>query len=409
MLQQRKSRLVRGVDQKLMDTQGSDVADAGLPSPVRSTATDDPQASSSLASASKPEWPAAADWISRNAIVGGLSLVEFQHRYALRKKLRSGSFGHVYEARSAACPLVQDAGCAREGGLRLLRTPESVAIKVVVGDAQQEACIQSTMRNQHILELLAAWTSPFYSVLVLPLASQTLHAHVQSYPDGLRERQVNCLAMQMCAGVVYLHGLRILHRDLHSGNVLLTEKHAAEGSCKWHAQVSDFGKACPAPGDRQLVLPIAYRSPELLFAQGASLEQSKNAWFGGFVYKAPPEANSNVCVDIWALACLFLYASTRDLPFGYSEDGAKIAAKMLQCIGVPDRRMMIQAKWAIFQSRAGPQFLQTFGKRRAPNWPSFLSQCLHSVFQWDMELRPSARELQRFFGDYCSYCLPDLD
>ena len=237
----------------------------------------------------------------------------------------------------------------------------------------------------------------------------TLHAHVQMYPDGLREREVTCLALQMCAGVMYLHGLGILHRDLHSGNVLLSEKLAAEGSCKLHAVVSDFGKACPAPGDRQLVLPIAYRSPELLFAKGACLAQAKHAWFGAFVYKAPAEAASNVCVDIWALACLFVFASTRNLPFGHSVNGAKVVAAMLQRIAAPDRRFMLRAQWTIFQIRAGPQFLQTFTKSHAANWPAFLNQGLQRVFQWDMELRPSASELQSLLGGYCSYCLPDLD
>ena len=205
---------------------------------------------------------------------------------------------------------------------------------------------------------------------------------------------------------MYMHDLNILHRDLHPGNVLLS---GGWSPCEWQAQLADFGKACCKPWDRQVVLPLAFRSPELLFAQGACLVEKKNAGLGGFAYQPPLEADNTKSVDIWALACLFKFAYTGSLPFGHSNDGAQLIAALLHKMGAPDHRCTVRAKWTIFHTRAGPKFLQTYGRSRAELVPGlFLNLCEQAVFQWDMETRPSAHSLQSFFCGYCP-CLPDVD
>ncbi|RMZ76202.1 hypothetical protein DV737_g4920, partial [Chaetothyriales sp. CBS 132003] len=92
--------------------------------------------------------------------------------------------------------------------------------------------------------------------------------------------QIKTLMLQLSSAISYLHTNYILHRDLKTSNILLSNR----GEIK----LADFGMARftstpPPPNLTQLVVTLWYRGPELLLGvQSYSFE-----------------------VDIWSLGCVF--------------------------------------------------------------------------------------------------------
>jgi hypothetical protein len=148
------------------------------------------------------------------------SLEAMQELYFLIEQVGKGSYGRVFRARSDE--------------------HEHVAVKVIAGKSScQEAYLQRYCMGPHVLPVLDAWTSPWYTVIVMPLLSFTLHQHMkQCAPLG--DRCLINLVTQIAEGMLRLHDHGILHRDLHAGNVLMD----GQGN----AFLSDFGRAAFATG-----------------------------------------------------------------------------------------------------------------------------------------------------------------
>lgn len=223
---------------------------------------------------------------------------------------------------------------------------------------------------------------------------------------------------QLCAAVAYLHRVDIIHRDLHVGNVLLSGARRdsvcteeldglSPGSClralpftgKVHVEVCDFGKAMPSPADGEVVLPLPYRPPELLLAQGASLK-ARNESAGEWVYKEPATAKYQHGVGVWPLACFMVFVASGDLPFGHQDCGAGLLKKMFERLGAVCRPLVNRSRWDIFTDLHGARFLDTYGtrKRSAHAWPELVCSLVKGVLQWDSTARPRAVELLNCIG-----------
>jgi cyclin-dependent kinase len=102
---------------------------------------------------------------------------------------------------------------------------------------------------------------------------------------GLGEDRIRVLMRQLCEGVSFCHGKRILHRDLKPQNLLIDR----QGNLK----LADFGLAravgVPLRVYTHEVVTLWYRSPEILL--------------GGRQYSTP--------VDMWAVGCIFAEMYTR--------------------------------------------------------------------------------------------------
>jgi len=62
-----------------------------------------------------------------------------------------------------------------------------------------------------------------------------LFSYVKEY-GSLSEEETKTLGLQLIAGVEYLHGQKIMHRDLKLGNILLNTD-------KTNIKIADFGLA----------------------------------------------------------------------------------------------------------------------------------------------------------------------
>lgn len=326
------------------------------------------------------DWP-EAHWLAEDCAVG-LQLSKFQEQYELRGQISAGNFGVVYDA-------------------RIVSTGESISVKVVKDNDSgvQEAHIQSALSHRHILCLLDAWVSPSYTVLVLPRASTSLHRHVCVHADKIDVTQVEAVSRQMCNAVTYMHQKKILHRDLHSGNILVspgaTPGDVSPVGAGIHIEVSDFGKACVVPPDGSMVLPMCYRPPELLFARGSVLRRSGDMLSGSYMYRAAEFAEYRYNVDIWPLGCLIVFVSCGQPPFGWSHEGPAYAKQLLSTMGAPPARLVSQMNWQVLQTSVGVEFLQIYGSKATPPiWQKVkVAKLVAAVFQYTEAARPSAQDM----------------
>jgi len=115
--------------------------------------------------------------------------------------------------------------------------------------------------------------------IVLDFLEHDLQSLLQSLQDPFLPSEIKTIMLQITSATSYLHSNFILHRDLKTSNILLSNR----GTIK----LADFGMARytsnPPPRLTQLVVTLWYRAPELLLG---SLEYGSE-------------------IDIWSLGCIF--------------------------------------------------------------------------------------------------------
>jgi len=122
---------------------------------------------------------------------------------------------------------------------------QPVAIKVVAQHAPLDGSLLaefhrevSTMvalpQHPNVLPLLAACTRPPHLALVTPYCARgSLYSMLHDPSLHLSWRHIIQMALGAARGMAHLHAFRILHRDLKSGNLLVTGD--------WTVKVADFG------------------------------------------------------------------------------------------------------------------------------------------------------------------------
>ncbi len=192
--------------------------------------------------------------------------------YEIERLLGAGGMGEVYRARD-------------------IRLRRAVAIKVLqaglVPDARRrllrEARAASALGHPHICAVHSVEEADGIAFIVMELVpGQPLHTRIGA---GLPAAQVRAVGTHIARALQHAHDHGVLHRDLKSSNVMLTD----EGQAK----VLDFGIAAqtvdPAPGEStfsaagagDLAGTIAYMAPERL--RGAAADARSDVWSLGIV------------------------------------------------------------------------------------------------------------------------------
>ncbi|KAF2359780.1 Protein kinase domain [Trinorchestia longiramus] len=178
--------------------------------------------------------------------------------YSVHNKIGVGGFASVYQAT-----------CRRTGW--------EVAIKQISKDqikerglserVRQEVSIHCTLNHPSILKLYTCFEDARYVYLVLELCQG---GELQKVLKGkpLQEEQCVRYLRQVVSGMLYLHNLSIMHRDLTLSNLLL----AADGTLR----IADFGLATQLtrPDDRHTTMcgTPNYMSPEVATRSSHGLE-----------------------------------------------------------------------------------------------------------------------------------------
>uniref|UniRef100_A0AAR2LNN2 non-specific serine/threonine protein kinase n=1 Tax=Pygocentrus nattereri TaxID=42514 RepID=A0AAR2LNN2_PYGNA len=137
-------------------------------------------------------------------------------------ELGDGAFGKVYKAQNKETGVLAAA--------KVIETTSEEELE----DYMVEIEILATCDHHHIVKLLDAF---FYEqklwIMIEFCPGGAVDANMLELDRGLTEKQIQVVCWQMLEALVYLHGKKIIHRDLKAGNILLT----LDGDIK----LADFG------------------------------------------------------------------------------------------------------------------------------------------------------------------------
>lgn len=190
--------------------------------------------------------------------------------YEIRGLIGVGSAGNVYLAMHKLCSRM-------------------VALKFVPGQRDDQLMREIEMmkkcRHPNVTEIYETIEKSAGTYIAMELGeSGHLGSYVESRP--LTESEVKRLFQQMVSGIVHIHEMNIVHRDLKLENVLVSR----QGDCR----ISDFGlsKQIDTPGRHTACGSPAFVAPEVAKREDYSTK-----------------------ADVWSLGVILYFMSVGTLPF----------------------------------------------------------------------------------------------
>uniref|UniRef100_A0A673TIF7 Obscurin n=1 Tax=Suricata suricatta TaxID=37032 RepID=A0A673TIF7_SURSU len=173
--------------------------------------------------------------------------------FAFQTQIRRGRFSVVRQCREKA------SGRALAAKIVPYRPEDRTAVL-----REYEAL--KSLRHPHLAQLQAAYLSPRHLVLILELCSGPELLPCLAERASYSESEVKDYLWQMLSAAQYLHAQRILHLDLRSENMIVTEYNLLKVVDLGNAQSLAQEKVLPSERFKDYVETMA---PELLEGQGA--------------------------------------------------------------------------------------------------------------------------------------------
>ncbi|KAK6337213.1 Cyclin-dependent kinase catalytic subunit [Orbilia javanica] len=219
-------------------------------------------------------------------------------------KIGEGTYGVVYKARDL-----------RHGGrfvalkkIRLEQEDEGVPSTAI----REISLLKELNTNENIVRLHNIVHADGHKLyLVFEFLDMDLKKYMETIPKGvpLDPGLVKKFMSQLCSGVKFCHGRRILHRDLKPQNLLIDSN--------LNLKLADFGLArafgVPLRTYTHEVVTLWYRAPEILLG-------SKQYSTG---------------IDTWSIGCIFAEMVTRRPLFPGDSEIDEIF-KIFSILGTPD-------------------------------------------------------------------------
>lgn len=215
-------------------------------------------------------------------------------------KISEGTYGVVHKARDS-------------------KTGDIVALKKVKTGKERDGFPVTALREINILGMLQhpslvqmkeVVMDDFNGVyMVMEYVDHELKGYMERMKQPFSQGEVKRLMLQLLECVSYLHDNYVMHRDLKTSNLLLTN----DGELK----VCDFGMArqyaSPLKPYTSLVVTLWYRAPELLLGM----------------------KNYSTAVDMWSVGCIMAELLSKKPLFDGSKELEQID-KIFRTLGTPN-------------------------------------------------------------------------
>ncbi|KAM6395518.1 uncharacterized protein O9250_012799 [Rhynochetos jubatus] len=208
--------------------------------------------------------------------------VDPEEAWLVLGELGDGAFGKVFKAQNKATGVLAAA--------KVIETPSEEELEDYVGEIE----ILAACDHPNVTKLLDAlyWNGRLW-ILVEFCPGGAVDAAILELEKGLSEEQIRAVCQQLLLALQYLHGCRIIHRDVKAGNVLLT----LDGDVK----LADFGVSAKNSSTVQRRVSFI-GTPYWMAPEVVQCETSKESPYG---YKA----------DIWSLGITLIEMAEMDPPY----------------------------------------------------------------------------------------------
>ncbi|KAM6369777.1 STE20-like serine/threonine-protein kinase [Pluvialis apricaria] len=208
--------------------------------------------------------------------------VDPEETWLVLGELGDGAFGKVFKAQNKVTGALAAA--------KVIDTPSEEELEDYVVEIEILACCD----HPNITKLLDAlyWNGQLW-ILVEFCPGGAVDAAILELEKGLTEEQIRVACKQLLLALQYLHGCKIIHRDVKAGNVLLT----LDGDVK----LADFGVSAKNSSTVQRRVSFI-GTPYWMAPEVVQCETSKESPYG---YKA----------DIWSLGITLIEMAEMEPPY----------------------------------------------------------------------------------------------
>jgi cyclin-dependent kinase len=287
-------------------------------------------------------------------------------RYEIIKKVGEGAYGKVFLAKD----LKTNVQVAIKT-IKLVNVEEGIPISSI-----REISLLKELNHINVVKLMDVIHLENKIVLVFEYLEEDLKKLLKlNMNKGFEVAKYKSLIYQLLQGIKYVHKLKIIHRDIKSENLLISDTNVLK--------IADFGLArgfgLPIKTFRNDVVSLWYRAPDILL--------------GNEIY--------TTSVDLWSIGCIFAEMVRGSILFqGYSEKEQLI--KIFQVLGTPDIKQLPmyekypgwkEEKWEIYKPMNLKEFL--------PNLDDNGMDLLKKLLEYDPDKRISAADAVEhpFFKD----------
>jgi len=143
------------------------------------------------------------------------------NRYVLQERLGAGGMGTVFKALDREVASGQRLGPALIA-LKIVN-PDKDLGQVAIQAIKQEGEFLRRLRHDNIMAIYSIEREGATWFLTMELLEgESLDSIVKRFPAGVELAEALPLIRQLCAGITYLHGHKVIHSDLKPSNVFVT-------------------------------------------------------------------------------------------------------------------------------------------------------------------------------------------
>ena len=252
------------------------------------------------------------DFLKTSSLIFGSKNIE---DYQIQQKISEGSFGMVYKARNKK---TSNLVAMKKIKLENYSTQTNQDYGFPVNLLREIKTLSMVSHHENVIGLHEILTNSNMDqiYIIMDLAESDLFSSIENMRRNCQNfgaNQVRNYIQQLLKAIAFLHGNGIIHRDLKTSNLLLTQNEVLK--------VADFGLArkydLPATKSyTPMVVTLWYRAPELL------LGLQKYSTF----------------IDVWSVGCIFAELVMMNPVFPGVNEYDQIKC-IFQSLGTPDEKI----------------------------------------------------------------------